>query len=244
MKSRDIENVPGGTSFYNAFTQNAQGIKPLYEVRVPSGEIVQDMQEIEGRIKTAFFVDLFFGISSTSRPEDMKAQVALQIDKEKLLLLGPVLTQLDDGWLNPLIDKLVAFAAKAGVLPDPPDDIVGENLDIEYISTLANAQKSVSIGNMEKLTFLASQFAVFDPTVPKRLDFDAALKEAAAILNVIPEMVKSDKDTAAAKQQEIDQQNAALGIQSAVEGAGAVKDLANAPVGSGNALEALGAGIG
>lgn len=239
MKTGNIMNVPGGVSHYNEFASNGEGIKPLYEVRIPLRDIIEDQREVETRIRSAYFVDLFLTIAANPRPQDMKAEVAFQIDKERLLMLGPVLTQLDDGWLDPLIDKTIEFAGEAGVFPEPPEDLVGEDLKIEYISALAKAQKATAITNMERLSALVGAWAQFDANVIDKLDFDEGVDQAAELLDVPPSFVRSDEQAEAIRVGKTQQQNNAIALEGSVAASEAAKNLSDTKVGTGNALEQL-----
>ncbi len=245
VKNGNVQNVPGGVTYTDDFTGTSRGITPLYEVRVPLRDIIEDQREVETRIRSAYFVDLFLSISTNQRPQDMKAEVAFQLDKERLLMLGPVLTQLDDGWLDPLIDKTIRFAAKARILPEPPEDLVGQELQIEYISSLAKAQKAAALGNMERLSALVGGWATLDPKVVDKLDYDAGVDEAGELLDVPPEFVRNAENTEAIRVAKTNTENAAVALEGGAQMAEAAKNLANAPVGTGNALEQLiGPGVG
>ncbi len=238
LKNQTIMNVPGGVTWVSSFNQG-QGIRPMYDVRVPLGDILQDIEQTQDRVKDAYYVDLFLAIQSNNRPQDMKAEVAFQIDKERLLMLGPVLEGLNNDFLDPLIDRVFELAEEANVLPEAPADLKGVDVKVEYVSSLAKAQKINAISNMERLSSLVGLWGQFDPGVIDKIDFDQAVDEAAEILDVPTSIIRSDDDVAevrAAKQQVMNQQ---MALESGVAAAGAAKDLANAPVGTSNMLEQL-----
>ncbi len=239
VKSSQIVNVPGGISYYSPFSGSGRGITPLYEVNVPLGDLKEDIKEIETRIQNTYYVNLFLSILQNQRPQDMKAEVAFQIDKERLLMLGPVLGQLDDEWLDPTIDRVFELAQEADILPEVPEVLDGQDIKPDYVSTLAKAQKAVAINNMERLSALVGSWSAFDEGVIDKLDYDAGVDEAEKLLETPPGFVRSDEEVAVvrkAKAQTV-QQQAAMGAAQAA--ASTAKDLAAAPVGSGNVLEKL-----
>ena len=238
LKNQRIMNVPGGVTFVSSFS-GSQGIKPMYDVRIPLQDIIQDNLQIEERIKDAFFVNMFLAIQANNRPQDMKAEVAFQIDKERLLMLGPVLESLNEDFLNPLIDRVFFIAQEAGVLPEPPEDLADQDLKIEYVSSLAKAQKVAAISNMERLSGLIGLWAQFNPDVIDKFDFDQATDEASEILDVPTNIIRSDEDVAEIRKIKQQMKQGQMALESGVAAAGAAKDLANAPVGTGNMLEQL-----
>jgi hypothetical protein len=238
MKNQTVQNVPGGATYRTSFNQG-DGIKPLYEVRVPLGDIIQDIQEIENRIRSAYYVDLFLAIQANNRPQDMKAEVAFQIDKERLLMLGPVLESLNEDFLDPLIDRVFELGENAGVFPEAPEDLSGVDLNVEYVSSLAKAQKTAAISNMERLTGLVGLWASIDPGVVDKLDLDQAVDEASEILDVPTSIIRSDDEVKVVREAKQAVANQQIMLQAGVAAAGAAKDLANAPVGTGNMLEQL-----
>ncbi len=240
LKIGRLMNIPGGVTYFNPYAAGAnQGVKPLYEVRIPLADIIQDIRDIEGRINNAFYVNLFLSIISNNRPEDMKAEVAFQMDKERLLMLGPVLERLNNEWLNPLIDRVFRLADDAGVLPEAPAILEGENLKVEYVSALAKAQKAVAISNMERLSGLTGAWAQFDPNVVDKLDFDQGVDEAAELLDVPTKFVRSDEEADEVRKGRAQIENQKAALEASQSAASTAKDLANAPVGTGNILEQL-----
>ncbi|MAE81426.1 MAG: hypothetical protein CMB80_01730 [Flammeovirgaceae bacterium] len=238
LKNQRIMNVPGGVTFVTPFS-GGDGIKPMYDVRVPLGDIIEDNVQIEERIKDAFFVNMFLAIQANNRPQDMKAEVAFQIDKERLLMLGPVLESLNEDFLNPLIERVLFIAEEAGVLPEPPEDLVGQDLEIEYVSSLAKAQKISAISNMERFSGLIGLWAQLKQNVVDKFDFDQAADEAGEILDVPTNIVRSDEDVKVIREAEAQLINNQMALEAGATAAKAAKDLANAPVGTGNALEQL-----
>lgn len=239
LKNTKIMNVPGGVTYFDPIAGSAQGIKSVYDTKVPLTDIIQDMQETENRINNFFYVDLFLGILSNKRPQDMKAEVAFQIDREKVIMLGPVLERLNKDWLDPLIDKVFNIAQDADIIPEPPAELQGQNLKAEYVSTLAKAQKVSAISNMERISALAGSWSQFDSGVIDKLDYDRGIDEAGELLDIPVSFIRSDDEVAEVREgrKQAQAQREALEASKAV--AETAKDLAKAPVGTGNVLEQL-----
>jgi hypothetical protein len=106
---------------------------------------------VRQRINQAFYADLFLMISNDQRRMPVTAREIAERHEEKLLMLGPVLERLHDEMLSPLIDITFAKHREAGILPPPPPELQGQDLKIEFVSTLAQAQKAVGLGSLRSL---------------------------------------------------------------------------------------------
>ncbi len=95
-------------------------------------------------IRQAFYVDqLLLGQGA-----NMTATEVLQRNEEKMRLLGPVLGRLQAELLQPLISRSFALLLRAGLLPPAPEELQGQEVDIEYVSPLAKAQKLTDLQAM------------------------------------------------------------------------------------------------
>ncbi len=239
LKNARIGNVPGGFTFVNRFGGDQGGIRPLYENRVPLADIIEDNREVQKRIRNAYFVDLFLSILANDRPQDMKAEVAFQIDQERLLQLGPVLESLNDEFLDPLTDRVFDIAEERGEFPEAPEDLKDEDIRPEYVSALAKAQKTAAISSMERMTSFAGSLETFIPGTIDKLDGDKMVDEAAEILDVPTGIVRTDEEVDVVRQARQQVQNDQAMLEAGVAAAGAAKDLANAPVGKGALIDEL-----
>lgn len=243
LKNSRIHNVPGGVTYVNQFGGGGQvGIKSMYDNRVPLADIIQDNNDIEERIRNAYYVNLFLSILANDRPQDMKAEVAFQIDKERLLMLGPALDNFNNQFLSPTIDRVFQLAEDAGVLPEAPEDLVGLDLKVEYVSALAKAQKLSAISNMERLVGLAGTVNQIIPGTIDKVDGDQVIDEAGDALDIPSKIIRSDAETAVVRASKEAAQNQQIALQAGVAAAGAAKDLASAPIGTGSMLDLLAGG--
>ncbi|TIN81210.1 portal protein, partial [Mesorhizobium sp.] len=71
---------------------------------------------------------------------------------------------------EPVIDRTYAIMIRNNMLPPPPPDLHGQPLKIEYISILAQAQKAVATGAVERGFAFAGQLAAVKPDVLDKLD--------------------------------------------------------------------------
>jgi hypothetical protein len=235
MKNQEMSVLPGGITFTPANGQGA-GFGPAYMVNVELGELRQDIADIRQQVNQAFFADLFLMISQL---DDVRSATEIvERKQEKLLMLGPVLERLHDELLDPAIDRVFNILLEQDLLPEPPKELNGQDLDIEYISTLAQAQKAAETGSIERISSFVGGLAGAKPDVLDKIDFDAAVDEYGDALGVSPKIILgSDQvaETRAARAQAQQQQQAMAMGQQMVAGA---KTLSDTKLGeNGNALE-------
>lgn len=121
-------------------------------------------------------------------------------------MLGPVLERLHNELLQPLIDRTFDYCAKAGILPPPPKELEGVDLNVEFISTLAQAQRMIAAQGMDRLLGTIGSLAQLNPEVVDKIDFDQVIDDYGDMYGVNPEVIVPDdvvaeKRAARAKQQ-------------------------------------------
>ena len=148
-----------------------------------------------------------------------------EIKEEKMVLLSPLLDQVHKG-LRMVLDWIFFETYETGIMPTPPDEIIQEDMETEFVSALALAQKVKGISSIERfITFVTNLAQVSDATLIKKMNLDKIVDDYAEIANVNPEHVVSTEDVnkmrvAAAQQQEQAQQ-----MQQIQQGAEIIKNL-------------------
>jgi len=244
LRNEPASVLPGGVTY----VANAQGVgmKPVYEVKPDLQYMIQDMQEIQGRIKTTFFNDLFMMISQLDT-----VRTATEIDarrEEKLIQLGPVLERFMNEALDPAIDRVFNIMLRArvrgqSILPPIPPDLRGQHIKTEYISMLAQAQKAALTAGIERLNQMVGALAGSVPDVLDLVDFDEEINEYADLLGVSPKIMRPIAQVMKIRQQKAQAmaaQQQGADAMAAVQGA---QTLSKTDVGGGiNALQAMAGG--
>ena len=108
-------------------------------------------------------------------------------------VIGPVLGRLMNELLRPLIDRVFALMLRNDMLARPPEMLQGLDIDIEYVSPLARAQKSSSLNNtmraLEILLPLAQSLPVGD-----HIDSDGLVRHVTDSLGVPKTTLKSQRE--------------------------------------------------
>ncbi len=191
--------LPGGVFFVDAMGQG-QGVRTAFDVQLNLQHLMLDIQDVRERIRSAYYADLFLMLANDTRSGITATEVA-ERHEEKLLMLGPVLERLHNELLQPLIDITFDYAARAGVLPEPPPELQGMDLNVEFISVLAQAQRAVATQGMDRLIGAVGQIAAIKPEVLDKIDFDHVVDNYGDAYGVDPKVIIPDDQVAAIRQQ-------------------------------------------
>ncbi len=197
LRNQVVKDLPGFGTFYDAPGQN-NVLKPIHEVRLPIGELVQDMDRVEGRISRAFYVDLFLAITDMEGVQPRNQLELTQRNQERLLQLGPALTRQFGGFLDPMVARTFNKMMRVpGLVAPPPQVLQGRPLVPRYVSTLAMAQQAISTGNIDRLVGFAGGMAAAGwPEALEKVDALQTVSAYGALVGTPPQLIRSDEDVA------------------------------------------------
>ena len=213
-----VRTVPGGLNFYRSGTRDR--IEPLnIGANNPLGLNME--QQRRESIRAVFYVNQLM----MQQGPQMTATEVIQRNEEKMRLLGPVLGRLQSELLKPLIDRVFAVLLRNNMLPQAPEFLSGRDVEIEYVSPLAKAQKSTELQSImravEILGSLANVAPVFD-----YVNFDNLVKHLADIVGVPQKILKTQSQVNAERQQQAQQQEQMQQMQQLQQVAKAGGDIA------------------
>ena len=213
-----VRTVPGGLNFYRSGTRDR--IEPLnIGANNPLGLNME--QQRRESIRAVFYVNQLM----MQQGPQMTATEVIQRNEEKMRLLGPVLGRLQSELLKPLIDRVFAVLLRNNMLPQAPEFLSGRDIEIEYVSPLAKAQKSTELQSImravEILGSLANVAPVFD-----YVNFDNLVKHLADIVGVPQKILKTQSQVNAERQQAQAQQQEMQQMQQLQQVAKAGGDIA------------------
>ena len=232
--SEDV--LPGGISYYDPASPTG-GIRSSFEVNLNLQHLLEDIVDVRGRINSAFFVDMFQMISSQQRMQPETAREIQEKHEEKLLILGPVLERNQNELLDPLIDNAFMIAMQEGRFPEPPEEMQGQEINIEYISMLAQAQKAVGIGSLDRIVGTVGQLAAVRPEVLDKLNADEIIDAYSNMLGIAPHLIVANEDVAIIRQDRAAQQAQAQQAAAMPEMAKTAKTMSETKVGESTALD-------
>jgi hypothetical protein len=234
LRNQKASILPGDMT-YSDEREGMKGFRPVHEVRPEINGIVMDIQEKEKRIQRCFYEDLFLMLAYTDRRQ-ITAREVEERHEEKLLALGPVLEQLNQDLLDPLIDITFDIMVRQGLIPEPPEELQGVQLKVEYVSIMHQAQKLAGLSGIERFTAYVGQLAAVNPEIIDKVDMDQAVDEYGSITGVPPRIIRPDEAVAEMRAQRAQAVQAQQQSMAMAEGAKAAKDLSGASLEGNNAL--------
>lgn len=210
MKNMGTQFLPGGVIPYSN-AQQAQQIRSAYMVDLDLNSLLVDIQDVRQRINEAFYRDIFM-LMVNSTDKTMTATEVTERHEEKMLLMGPVLERLNAEMLDPLINIVFNKLVQADLLPPLPEDLQGQQLNVEFISILAQAQKAISTNSVDRMFSVLGNLAGMKPDIVDNVDLDFWPQWYADALGVDPRFIVSGKKVAVIREQraQADQRAAAM----------------------------------
>lgn len=234
LKNQKASLLPGDVTYVDV-REGQQGFRPAHEVNLRINELLMDIQDHQQRIKRAYYEDLFLMLASSDR-RDITAREIEERHEEKLLALGPVLEQLNQDLLDPLIDITFDILNRQGQIPEAPEELQGVPLKVEYISIMAQAQKMVGISGLERTTQYVLGLAAADPGVFKKFNTQQAVDVYADMASIHPSIIRSDEEVESLENQERQAAAAQQQVEMINQGTQAAKNLSQADLETDNAL--------
>ncbi len=197
-----VRTSPGAINYYRAGTQDR--IEPLLTgARIDFG--FQIMEDVRTRIRSAFFIDQ---LQLREGPQ-MTATEVMQRTEEQLRLLAPILGRQHNELLKPLINRVFDILLKRGQLPDIPQALSGINLEVQYSSMIARAQKTAELESLNRLFTIGAPIFQVDQTVVDNLNSDAAIRYIANTLSLPHEIMREEKEVKKLRESRAQQAQAA-----------------------------------
>ncbi|HIC7644621.1 TPA: portal protein [Serratia liquefaciens] len=238
MKNERLSLLPGDVTYVNG-AGDMGGFKPVYEINPRISELLESIQDGRQLTNECYFVPLF-NMFSNINTRSMPIEAVNEMRDEKMLQIGPVLDRLNDELLDPAIDRIFNIMNRRGMLPPPPEELQGQPLRVEYTSVMAQAQKAVGIGSIERFVgFIGNMTAAGFQQAADKLDVDQAIDEYGDMLGVPTTITKSDEQVQAEREQRAQQQQAAQSLQMGAGAADIAKTLSQSGTGDPNLLTSI-----
>jgi hypothetical protein len=189
-----VRTTPGGLNFYRSGTRDR--IEPLnIGANNPIGE--QQLEQRRQAIRAAFYVDqLILGTGPT-----MTATEVIQRTEEKMRLLGPVLGRLQAELLQPLINRVFSILARKRAFKPAPESLRDGDIDIEYVSPLAKAQRSGEVQSILQMVEFLAPLTQIDQGVLDYLDVDGMAKHIIRVTGTPATVVRGEGEVAQLREQ-------------------------------------------
>ena len=213
-----VRTQPGGLNFYRSGSRDR--IEPLnIGANTPVGLNLEEQRRKS--IQQVYFIDQLI----SEQNQRMTATEVMQRNEEKMRLLAPVLGRLQAEMLRPLIDRVFNILLREKKLPEPPEQLQGQTIDIEYVSPLARSQRQGDVQailrTMEMIAPLSDRLPVMD-----HIDPDMLVKHITDVLGVPRKVLRSDQEIEDIRKSRAEQEQAAMQQQELMQNAQAAGQAA------------------
>lgn len=186
MRDEPMDSSPGAMVFYPDTQGGNIPVQRLYETHQSLDVIQAKISAVEARLSQTFYSDLFaMMINLNMAPKTMTAREVTELSSEKVALLGPILTRMNDDLLRPLVDACWAILVEAarenaevtgvddtGIL-EAPSQLAGKTLQIEFVSSLhAEQMASARLNGLDVVINRLGTAAQFVPDILDNFDGD------------------------------------------------------------------------
>jgi hypothetical protein len=227
-----LNMLPGGIN-YVATNESKDMVGKLFEMRFDYPGIEAKIDRLQQLIKIFFFNDLFFTIVTG---KEMTATEVLRRHEEHLIILGPTIERQTSDVLDPIIETVFMHMLDAGMIPPPPREMIEQPIKIDYVSTLAQAQKEIGLANMRAFKADALEIAAVSEDGLIKVNWEEFIDQEAFKLGVPAAITRSSEEVAAIKEAQVQAAEQEREDALMANAADDVKKLAGADTSGKNAL--------
>ena len=200
-----IRTAPGSLNYYRSGSRDR--IEPLQiGANNPLGLNMEDQRR--SSISRTFHVDQLL----IQENRTMTATEVMQRNQEKMRILGPVIGRLQQELLQPLIIRVFNIMLRDKQFLTAPDILTNQEIDIEYVSPVAIAQKGSQIEGIMRGLELFGSMAQAMP-VMDYIDENGFIKQIIDILGLPASMIKSDAQVQQIRQERAAEQQQQMEMQ-------------------------------
>jgi len=219
-----IRTSPGSLIYYHSGSRDR--IEPLnIGANNPLGLNMEEQRR--KAISQTFHVDQLL----VTENRNMTATEVAQRAEEKMRILGPTLGRLQVELLNPTVIRVFNIMLRSNLFRPAPEILANQEIDIEYVSPAALAQKSQELSSIVRGLEIFGQIGAVAP-VTDYIDPRGLVKEIIKILGIPAKIIRSDaevqqitEEKQAAQQQQMEMMNAVQESQVAKNVAPAVQAI-------------------
>lgn len=242
---RHASSILAGGITYVEDNQLGASFKPAFEVNSRVAELIGTQAEYREIIEEAYFINLFMSLLGQDLKSHVSATEMSLRSSEKLQLLGPALSQWDFDIGSKIIGNNRHILREQGRLEPLPkamlDATSGAPIRVEYVSTLALAQKAANLTTMERFLGVMGSVAqtTGDVSVVKLIKSESYLRSYGDSIGLDPNLLLTEDEYQKVQQAEQQKQANAQQQADALNQSEVAKNLGAAKVGEGSMLDTL-----
>ena len=195
------------------------------------------------QISASFYNDLMVMLTQAQDNPQMTAKEVAERHEEKVLMLGPVLEQMHNEVLDPLTMRTFGICQRNELFPPMPEEITAQELKVNFVSLLAQAQKMVSLPSVQNVLGMVDNVAGIYPEAADNINIDAVIREVGVISGAPEKIMRSEdevqqlrEERQQAQQAQMQQAQMAQAADTAKTGADAARLLSEVPSNTDSAL--------
>lgn len=222
---------------------NEHLVQPVNPMQYQTIVAIEQLADAKRRaIDSLTYADLFNAITNMQGIQPRNMEEIASRNEEKLTQLGPVIERVGNEKLRVAIDRVFGVMMRGGLLAPPPQSLAeaATTIEIEFVSILAQMQRLVGVGQIERTVSFIGNLAGVVPSVLDKMDTDAMVDEYADRTGLPPHLIRTTKDAQAIRDQRAQAEQQAQMTQMAPavkQGAEAARLLSETDVGGGNLLD-------
>ena len=184
-----VRTKPSGLNFYRSGTRDR--IEPLQiGAQNPLGLNIEEQRR--NHIRSCFYVDQ---LMMAQGPQKTATEV-LALTEEKMRILSPLLGRLTAELLNPMTNRVYNILSRRGLFAEPPEQLSGGDVDVEYVSPIAKAQRRSDIQSIMQMFELLSPLASINAGIFDHFDFDGLIRHILKTLAIPATITKGEGQVA------------------------------------------------
>ncbi|MDB5710888.1 MAG: hypothetical protein JWL96_2958 [Sphingomonas bacterium] len=177
---------------------DAQHVVVPYQINPAAiGAIMDDVQRCSEAVDRLTYADLFMAITNMQGIQPRNIEEIASRNEEKLTQLGPVIERVNAEKLQVAIDRTYGIMTRKQMLPPAPAHLQGEPVKVDFVSILAQMQRMVGLGQIERTVSFVGSLAAQFPEASDRLDIDAVIDDYADRAGAPPKIIRSVRDAQA-----------------------------------------------
>lgn len=230
--------LPGRMIPMSAQDLQAGGLKPIHDKDPRIAEIENRITGLRNRVDDGYHVGTFRMLDKLQDRERTAYEFSIR-QEERLVQLVGVLNRLNRRGLFPIAERTFNYNFSQGKLPQMPDELVGQDLEIEIVSSMAQAMRAMGLGAIDRVLLTVGQIAVYNPQIVDKVDLDQVVDEVAKGVGAPARIIVDDATVAKIRAARAQAQQAQQASLEAAEAAKTVKTLAEAKTGEEGGRNAL-----
>jgi hypothetical protein len=222
-------------------TGSIKALDPSAMGNYPVGE--NEYKRWEEKVHRAFYADVFKQLGNLTGDRRTTVEIAARLREGMRRMAHPVSGLYRDK-LDPCLKRSVLLLYRNGRIPNPPPELRGQQLGIQYIGQLALALRDQQAEAFTEFAQVAAGLEQVFPGATDYINLDTAMPDFAIMRGVKVAHLATPEQVAAKRQARAQQQQAQMQMQALESAGGAYKAGTKAPEegsASGELMNAMGA---